>query len=81
MKDYILTAKRQKKESSILLCCFILAFLLNIAAIIIYQSPWVEVVSQIGYVVLVGLVIYALLLILRLIIFSVKAIIRHRKKQ
>lgn len=81
MKDYILTAKRQKKELSILLCCFIFAFLLNIAAIIIYQSPWVEVISQIGYVVIVGLVIYAMLLLVRLIIFLVKTIISRRKKQ
>lgn len=81
MKDYVLTAQRQKKELIILLGCFILAFLLNIAAIIIYQSPWVEIVSQIGYVALTGLVIYVLLLLLRLLIFSVKVIIRHRKRQ
>lgn len=81
MKDYVLTAQRQKKELIILLGCFILAFLLNIAAIIIYQSPWVEVISQIGYVVLAGLVIYVLLLLLRLLIFSVKVLIRRRKKQ
>jgi|APHig6443717497_1056834.scaffolds.fasta_scaffold203452_1 presenilin-like A22 family membrane protease len=80
MKDYTLTAKRQKKELSILLYCFIVAFLLNIAAIIIYKTPWVEVVTQIGYVVVVGVVLYGLLLLFRLIIASVKALLTRRKK-
>jgi presenilin-like A22 family membrane protease len=79
MKDYTLTAKRQKKELSILLYCFIVAFLLNIAAIIIYKTPWVEVVTQIGYVVVVGVVLYGLLLLFRLIIASVKALLTRRK--
>jgi len=79
MKDYTLTAKRQKKELSILLYCFIVAFLLNIAAIIIYKTPWVEVVTQIGYVVVVGVILYGLLLLFRLIIASVKALLTRRK--
>lgn len=81
MKDYLITAHRQKKELSILLYCFILAFMLNIAAILIYRSPWIEVISQIGYVALVGLVIYAVLLLLRLLIFFVKSLFSRRKKQ
>ena len=79
MKDYTLTAKRQKKELSILLYCFIVAFLLNIAANIIYKTPWVEVVTQIGYVVVVGVILYGLLLLFRLIIASVKALLTRRK--
>lgn len=81
MKDYLITAQRQKKELIILLYCFILALLLNIAAILIYGSPWIEVISQMGYVVLVGLVIYAVLLLLRLVIFFVKSLFSRRKKQ
>lgn len=81
MKDYLITAQRQKKELIILLYCFVLAFLLNIAAILIYRSPWIEVISQIGYVALVGLVIYAVLLLLRLLIFFVKSLFSRRKKQ
>ena len=79
MKDYTLTAKRQKKELNILLCCFIVAFLLNIVAIIIYKTPWVEVVTQMGYVVVVGVALYGLLLLFRLIVASVKALLTRRK--
>jgi len=77
MKDHIITAKYQKKEFRILLFCFVFVFLLNIAAVIIYKSPWLEIFTEIGYVLLITMVLYFLFLLIRMIIFFIKTLF-HR---
>lgn len=65
MKDTIITGRRKQKELKILLICFAIAFLINIIAIIIYKTPWHEMFSQIGFVVVITLALYILLVIIR----------------
>ena len=50
MKDIIITSQKLKRERNIYLLSFILAFIVNVIAIIVYSRPWIEVISQIGYV-------------------------------
>ena len=50
MKDIIITSKKLKQERNIFLLSFLLAFIINVIAIIIYSRPWIEIISQIGYV-------------------------------
>ena len=76
MKDIIITGKALKKEAFIALGCFFVAFCLNVFAIIHYSRPAVELVSQIGYVVVVAVALYAILWIIRLIILLIKWIVR-----
>lgn len=53
MKDIII-GSTPEKELRILLICFACSFLLNIAAIIIYK-PLAEIITQIGYVIIIAL--------------------------
>ena len=48
MKDIVITSKKIKRERNIYILCFVLAFIINIIAIIVYARPWVEMFSQIG---------------------------------
>ena len=65
MKDIIITSQKLKRERNIYLLSFILAFIVNVIAIIVYSRPWIEVISQIGYVIVISFLIYFLLWIPR----------------
>lgn len=76
MKDIVITAKRIRKEINAYIVSFILAFIINIVAIIIYDRPWIELLSQIGFVVAISVAIYIILWIPRLLIEGVRRMIR-----
>ena len=80
MKDIIITSKRIKKELYILLGCFIVAFAVNLIAIIIYKTSWVEILSQIGYVLVITLFLYVLLAALRFAFKIIRKALRRMKK-
>ena len=72
MKDIIITSKKLKQERNIYLLSFLLAFVINVIAIIVYSRPWIEIVSQIGYVIVISSFIYLILWIPRgIITFSI----------
>lgn len=78
MKDIIITSQKLKRERNIYLLSFILAFIVNVIAIIVYSRPWIEVISQIGYVIVISIFIYFILWIPR----GIRVLIRlfRRKK-
>ena len=76
MKDTVITARAKKRELWILLACFVVANVTNWVAIIRFSAPWYEVFTQIGYVVVTSLVIYALIAILRIAFKVYKLITR-----
>ncbi len=76
MKDTIITAQAKKRELWILLACFVVANITNWVAIIRFSAPWYEVFTQIGYIVVTTLVIYALIAILRIAFKVYKLITR-----
>jgi len=80
MKDIIITSKQIKKELYILLGCFIFAFVLNIVAVAIYKTPWVEVFTQFGYVVAITVVTYLLIALVRFIISLIRKHFASKKK-
>lgn len=65
MRDIIITAKRIKKELILLSSCFAIVFMINIIAIIIYKAPWIEILTQLGYVVIITVILYLLLFLFR----------------
>ena len=77
MKDTIITAQAKKRELWVLLACFVVANITNWVAIIRFSAPWYEVFTQIGYVVVTSLVIYALIAVLR-IAFNVYKLITRK---
>lgn len=66
MKDTVISAAVKRRELKIWLVCFIVANIVNWAAIIKYQTPWYEIFTQIGYVVVSSLLFYGLLLLVRI---------------
>lgn len=66
MKDIVITSQRIRKERNFYLLSFVLSFATNIIAIIIYSRPWIEIGSQIGYVVVISFLVYLILLVIRL---------------
>ena len=67
MKDTVISAAVKRRELKIWLVCFIVANIVNWAAIIKYQTPWYEIFTQIGYVVVSSLLLYGLLLLVRIV--------------
>jgi len=82
MQDIVLTARRLRLELLILLTSFVVAELVNIYAIITYETPWTEVITKIGFVLVLTAVLYAVHWLIRLIVFLclsiVRKIARHR---
>jgi cation transporter-like permease len=79
MKDIIITGKRRKKEILILVSCFAIAFLINVLAIIVYKTPWYEAFTQIGYVLVITLVLFLTITFFRVLVWSVKRLLKKRK--
>jgi len=76
-------SRRQRVELLILAICFLLAFMLNVVAIMLYHTSWKELYSQWIAVILLSLFLYALTWIIRFIFWGVKAAwskISKRKK-
>lgn len=80
MKDIVITSRMLKQERNIYLVSFVVSFIINIIAIIIYSRPWIEMFSQIGYVIVISIIIYFLLWIPRGILVALSFIYRKRKQ-
>lgn len=80
MKDIVIPSQKVKREAWIFLGCFIFAFLLNIAAIIIYKTPWYEAFIQIGYIIVIAVVLYLLMALIRFLIFVIGKLFKRQKK-
>lgn len=78
-KDFTVTAKQITREHLILLGCFLVALGVNIFSIIKYSTPWTEIFTQIGYVLIVTAFFYGLSIIVRLIVWGIRLLIRRWK--
>lgn len=79
MKDTLLTARRKKTELITLLVCFILANLANAYAIIAYDTPAIEMLTSIFYVVAAAVVLYILWSAVRLLGYGIKTLLPSKK--
>lgn len=80
MNDIVISSKRQKKELFLWSVCFIISFMINAIAIIIYDTQWKELFTHIGYVFFLSFILYGLLAVLRLIKFTFYSLIVKKKK-
>ncbi|MDD2327644.1 MAG: hypothetical protein PHZ13_04925 [bacterium] len=76
MKEIVISVQRIHKELLFLLTCFLFAFLLNVIAVITYRTPWIEIITQIGYVLAITLVVYCFIFLVRGILFFAKRFLR-----
>lgn len=77
MKDIVVTACRLRRERNVYLVCFLLAFLLNLVAVVRFDRPWTELFSQIGYVLVISVVLYLVLWIPRLLADGARRVFRR----
>lgn len=79
MKEIVITSQRIRKERNFYLLSFALSFIINIIAVIVYDRPWIEIGSQIGYVVAISVFLYFVLLALRLLLALIFRLFRRKK--
>lgn len=78
MENIVITARRLRRERNFYLVSFALAFLVNLIAVVRFDRPWAELFTQLGYVVVISLVIYFLLWIPRLMAVGARRLFRKR---
>lgn len=67
MQDIRIKAEKVKKEFYLYLICLTIGYVVNIVSIVIYQTKWLELITQFGYVILISIVLYLLLVLFRLL--------------
>jgi len=77
MKDIVFTPKQQKREILLLCYCMLTAFVLNIIAIIVYKTDWSELWTQLLWVLFIGVLLYGLSIVVRLIYYGIKSVFKH----
>lgn len=76
MKDIVIKATTLKRELYILLAAFIVGVLINLYAIITRDGSYIELITQIGWTMVIGVILYALLAILRGIYLGISMLFR-----
>lgn len=76
MKDIKITVRRQKTELKTFFVCFLVAFCLNVYAIIAYDGKWKELFFSLGYVVASAVTLYVLWTIVRLCAYMIRSTLR-----
>lgn len=78
MKDIIITRRRQRTEILTLLVCFVIAFGLNVYAIIAYGGQWSELFWSLGFVIAATAFLYAVWTLLRLICYGCLKLVKKK---
>lgn len=75
MKDLVISKSRQKREFLYVFLCFLLTFGANAYAIQKYKSDWMELLTQLPYVLVFTAALYAAFTLFRLfILFLIKTL-------
>ena len=76
MKDIVIKSRHVRLELLVFGICFIVAFFVNLGAVIYYHRPSIEILSQLGFVVVIALSFYfltaAVHMICALLAFGIK---------
>ena len=78
MKPIIIDSKFVRRELWILLGCFIAAVIFDLVGIILYKRPAIELVTTIGYEVVIALGLYAFLALVRILVFLVSQLFKKK---
>ena len=78
MKPIVIDSKFIKRELWILLGCFVAAVIFDLVGIIMFKRPAIELLTTIGYEVVIALGLYAFLALVRILVFLVSQLFRKR---
>ncbi|MDT8400326.1 MAG: hypothetical protein RQ743_01420 [Bacteroidales bacterium] len=79
MKDLVIKGNRIKRELIILGIMFLFAAIINVIGIIKHDTRWIELLSQLHVVIILMFILYALLWLVRAIIYLVTFPFRNKK--
>lgn len=79
MKDITIKEESIKRELAILLITFVIAVLINVYAIITRGGSFVELFTQIGWTIVIALVLYILFAVIRAIYFGIVHLFQKSK--
>ena len=78
MKPIVIDSKFVKRELWILLGCFVAAVIFDLVGIIMFKLPAIELLTTIGYEVVIALALYAFLALVRILVFLIKNLFRKK---
>ena len=78
MKPIVIDSKFVKRELWILLGCFVAAVIFDLVGIIMFKRPAIELLTTIGYEVVIALALYAFLALVRILIFLVSQLFKKK---
>ncbi len=78
MEDIVITAKRKKTEIITGLICFVIANLVNVYAIIKYNTSFSELYTTIGYIFAFSIAIYIAWTIIRIIFYGAMKLFKRK---
>ncbi len=70
MKDIVIKGNRIKAELLMLLYCYIAANLVNVYAIIKYETSWIEIFTWQRFILFIAVLFYVVTIVVRLIVFG-----------
>ena len=80
MKDIVFTAKRQRTELIVFGVCLLVSFLMNVYAIVAFNTEWKELYTQLLWVLAIAVFLYAVSVGVRLIYTCVRSVLKSNKK-
>ncbi len=80
MNDIILRGAAIKRELTVLLISFVVAFGVNVYAVIAYETQWSELLTSMGFVLILTLIFYLVAGLVRLLIKGIIAIVKGKSK-
>ena len=81
MKDTIITGNRKIIEIITFIVCFIIACIINVYAIIQYNTPWSEIFTSIGYVFLFAVALYVAWSVIRLVFYYLRKMFKTKRRR
>ncbi len=80
MKDIVFTVKRQRTELIVFGVCLLVSFLINVYAIVTFNTEWKELYTQLLWVLAIAVFLYAVSVGIRLIYTGVRSVLKSNKK-
>ena len=80
MKDIVFTAKRQRTELIVFGVCLLVSFLMNVYAIVAFNTEWKELYTQLLWVLAIAVFLDAVSVGVRLLSAGVRYMLKFYKK-
>ena len=79
MKDIVITGKRIRRELTWFGAMFVIAFALNIFAIIAYDGKWTELFMSLGFVLTTAVALYLVVAVLRIVVNTITGLTKNKR--